>query len=98
MVWFRLCFFVPRDYQFDTVVLLNLILFKAADSARDIYELAMQLLQVRTAPALHTHTWSKVKQGSINQSINLLFKVQSHHEMVSEHVCVISASHWTGLG
>jgi len=36
----------PRDYQFDTVVLLNLILFKAADSARDIYELAMQLLQV----------------------------------------------------
>ena len=36
-----------RDYQFDTVVLLNLILFKAADSSRDIYEVAMQLLQVR---------------------------------------------------
>lgn len=35
-----------RDYQFDTVVLLNLILFKAADSSRDIYEVAMQLLQV----------------------------------------------------
>jgi len=35
-----------RDYQFDTVVLLNLILFKAADSSRDIYEAAMQLLQV----------------------------------------------------
>lgn len=34
-----------RDYQFDTVVLLNLILFKAADSSRDIYEVAMQLLQ-----------------------------------------------------
>jgi len=40
-------FFVScRDYQFDTVVLLNLILFKAADSSRDIYEVAMQLLQV----------------------------------------------------
>lgn len=39
--------FSLRDYQFDTVVLLNLILFKAADSSRDIYEVAMQLLQVR---------------------------------------------------
>ncbi|XP_061680051.1 protein furry homolog-like isoform X3 [Syngnathoides biaculeatus] len=38
--------FHNRDYQFDTVVLLNLILFKAADSSRDIYEVAMQLLQV----------------------------------------------------
>uniref|UniRef100_A0A4W4H4J5 Furry homolog, like n=1 Tax=Electrophorus electricus TaxID=8005 RepID=A0A4W4H4J5_ELEEL len=38
--------FHSRDYQFDTVVLLNLILFKAADSSRDIYEVAMQLLQI----------------------------------------------------
>ncbi|CAJ1059965.1 protein furry homolog-like isoform X9 [Xyrichtys novacula] len=38
--------FHNRDYQFDTVVLLNLILFKAADSSRDIYEAAMQLLQI----------------------------------------------------
>uniref|UniRef100_A0A8C9TAW2 Furry homolog, like n=1 Tax=Scleropages formosus TaxID=113540 RepID=A0A8C9TAW2_SCLFO len=30
----------------DTVVLLNLILFKAADSSRDIYQVAMQLLQI----------------------------------------------------
>ncbi|KAG5849714.1 hypothetical protein ANANG_G00074660 [Anguilla anguilla] len=35
-----------RDYQFDTVVLLNLIIFKAADSSREIYEAAMQLLQI----------------------------------------------------
>lgn len=28
------------------MVLLNLILFKAADSSREIYEVAMQLLQV----------------------------------------------------
>lgn len=41
-----LCVTSVRDYQFDTVVLLNLILFKAADSSRDIYEVAMQLLQV----------------------------------------------------
>ncbi|KAG8453652.1 hypothetical protein GDO86_000331 [Hymenochirus boettgeri] len=38
--------FHNRDYQCDTVTLLNLILFKAADSARDIYEVAMQLLQI----------------------------------------------------
>ncbi|XP_061593953.1 protein furry homolog-like isoform X9 [Cololabis saira] len=38
--------FHNRDYQFDTVVLLNLILFKAADSSRNIYEVAMQLLQI----------------------------------------------------
>ncbi|XP_051581277.1 protein furry homolog-like isoform X2 [Myxocyprinus asiaticus] len=38
--------FHNKDYQFDTVVLLNLILFKAADSSRDIYEVAMQLLQM----------------------------------------------------
>ncbi|XP_066576040.1 protein furry homolog-like isoform X3 [Amia ocellicauda] len=38
--------FHNREYQFDTVILLNLILFKAADSSRDIYEVAMQLLQI----------------------------------------------------
>ena len=68
MVWFRLWFFVPRDYQFDTVVLLNLILFKAADSARDIYELAMQLLQVRTAPPRPTHTHGqRLSRGQTSQ-------------------------------
>lgn len=39
--------FLDRDCQIDTVVLLNLILFKAADSSRDIYEVSMQLLQVK---------------------------------------------------
>uniref|UniRef100_G3X1K9 FRY like transcription coactivator n=1 Tax=Sarcophilus harrisii TaxID=9305 RepID=G3X1K9_SARHA len=38
--------FQNRDYQCDTVTLLNLILFKAADSSRNIYEVAMQLLQI----------------------------------------------------
>lgn len=38
--------FQNRDYQCDTVTLLNLILFKAADSTRAIYEVSMQLLQI----------------------------------------------------
>ncbi|XP_069057619.1 protein furry homolog-like isoform X2 [Pleurodeles waltl] len=38
--------FQTRDYQCDTVTLLNLILFKAADSTREVYEVAMQLLQI----------------------------------------------------
>ncbi|XP_010008288.1 PREDICTED: protein furry homolog-like [Nestor notabilis] len=38
--------FQNREYQCDTVTLLNLILFKAADSTRAIYEVAMQLLQI----------------------------------------------------
>ncbi|XP_054994083.1 protein furry homolog-like isoform X3 [Sorex araneus] len=38
--------FQNRDYQCDTVMLLNLILFKAADASRSIYEVAMQLLQI----------------------------------------------------
>lgn len=44
--------FLDRDCQIDTVVLLNLILFKAADSSRDIYEVAMQLLQVKISSLL----------------------------------------------
>lgn len=47
--------FCHRDYQFDTVVLLNLILFKAADSSREIYEVAMQLLQVNAHKSLYNY-------------------------------------------
>uniref|UniRef100_A0A672QKH4 Furry homolog, like n=1 Tax=Sinocyclocheilus grahami TaxID=75366 RepID=A0A672QKH4_SINGR len=43
---FRAIANVFHNRYFDTVVLLNLILFKAADSSRDIYEVAMQLLQM----------------------------------------------------
>lgn len=46
-------FLFNRDCQIDTVVLLNLILFKAADSSRDIYEVAMQLLQVKISKSHH---------------------------------------------
>uniref|UniRef100_A0A8C1ZF27 Furry homolog a (Drosophila) n=1 Tax=Cyprinus carpio TaxID=7962 RepID=A0A8C1ZF27_CYPCA len=36
-----------RNYSSDIVTLLNLVLFKASDTKREIYEIAMQLMQVR---------------------------------------------------
>uniref|UniRef100_A0A8C1DBX3 FRY microtubule binding protein n=1 Tax=Cyprinus carpio carpio TaxID=630221 RepID=A0A8C1DBX3_CYPCA len=36
-----------RNYSSDIVTLLNLVLFKASDTNREIYEIAMQLMQVR---------------------------------------------------
>lgn len=53
--------FLTRDYQFDTVTLLNLILFKAADSSREIYEIAMQLLQVCVCFAIERVEFSQWK-------------------------------------
>ncbi|XP_067889619.1 protein furry homolog isoform X5 [Heterodontus francisci] len=38
-----------RNYPCDIVTLLNLVLFKASDTDRDIYEIAMQLLQILEA-------------------------------------------------
>ncbi|XP_048454072.1 protein furry homolog [Rhincodon typus] len=35
-----------RNYPCDIVTLLNLVLFKASDTDRDIYEISMQLLQI----------------------------------------------------
>ena len=37
--------FFPRNYPFDIVTLLNLVLFKASDTNREIYEVSMQLMQ-----------------------------------------------------
>lgn len=39
--------FLHRNYCSDMVTLLNLVLFKASDTNREIYEIAMQLMQVR---------------------------------------------------
>ena len=36
-----------RNYPFDIVTLLNLVLFKASDTNREIYEISMQLMQAR---------------------------------------------------
>lgn len=38
-----------RNYPCDLVTLLNLVLFKASDTSREIYEISMQLMQVHTA-------------------------------------------------
>ncbi|XP_023283848.1 protein furry homolog, partial [Seriola lalandi dorsalis] len=35
-----------RNYPCDLVTLLNLVLFKASDTSREIYEISMQLMQV----------------------------------------------------
>lgn len=44
---FFLSSFPRRNYQSDIVTLLNLVLFKASDTNRDLYEISMQLMQVR---------------------------------------------------
>ncbi|XP_039986284.1 protein furry homolog isoform X4 [Xiphias gladius] len=38
-----------RNYQSDVVTLLNLVLFKASDTNREIYEISMQLMQILEA-------------------------------------------------
>ncbi|KAM8854468.1 protein furry homolog isoform 2-T2 [Synchiropus picturatus] len=38
-----------RNYPCDIVTLLNLVLFKASDTNRDIYEISMQLMQILEA-------------------------------------------------
>ncbi|MCI4386103.1 hypothetical protein PGIGA_G00058350 [Pangasianodon gigas] len=35
-----------RNYSYDVVTLLNLILFKASNNSREIYEISMQLMQI----------------------------------------------------
>lgn len=70
-----MCFiFSLRDYQFDTVVLLNLILFKAADSSRDIYEVAMQLLQVRISDLPKMFTLTHLHYATLLYTFLLLIK------------------------
>lgn len=48
--------YFARNYPCDLVTLLNLVLFKASDTSREIYEISMQLMQVFT----HIH------KGNIN--------------------------------
>ena len=38
--------YFSRNYPCDLVTLLNLVLFKASDTNREIYEISMQLMQV----------------------------------------------------
>ena len=80
-----LCIFLhfPRNYPFDIVTLLNLVLFKASDTNREIYEVSMQLMQ---ACIIHTcgnfHPWAqdavicsceeKCTECSPDRAVNLL--------------------------
>ncbi len=47
MVLLSLSVLYSRNYPCDIVTLLNLVLFKASDTNREIYEISMQLMQVR---------------------------------------------------
>lgn len=64
--------FFPRDYQCDTVTLLNLILFKAADSTRAIYEVAMQLLQVCKQSSFYNISCFKMNYSCVLANIILV--------------------------
>ncbi|KAJ7396743.1 hypothetical protein BTVI_142063 [Pitangus sulphuratus] len=43
-----------RNYPFDIVTLLNLVLFKASDTNREIYEISMQLMQAQVSQRFPT--------------------------------------------
>ncbi|KAB1267757.1 Protein furry-like protein [Camelus dromedarius] len=48
-----------RNYPFDIVTLLNLVLFKASDTNREIYEISMQLMQARIILEAKLFVYSK---------------------------------------
>uniref|UniRef100_A0A3Q2NNL5 FRY microtubule binding protein n=1 Tax=Fundulus heteroclitus TaxID=8078 RepID=A0A3Q2NNL5_FUNHE len=55
-----------RNYPFDLVTLLNLVLFKASDSNREIYEISMQLMQVlETRLCAYSKRMVEQKPGNI---------------------------------
>nr|XP_019944023.1 PREDICTED: protein furry homolog isoform X5 [Paralichthys olivaceus] len=55
-----------RNYQSDIVTLLNLVLFKASDTNREIYEISMQLMQILEAKLfVYSQRITEQKPGSI---------------------------------
>ncbi|XP_051534407.1 protein furry homolog isoform X1 [Myxocyprinus asiaticus] len=55
-----------RNYSSDIVTLLNLVLFKASDANREIYEIAMQLMQILEAKlSVYSKRILKQKSGGI---------------------------------
>ncbi|XP_051719028.1 protein furry homolog isoform X13 [Ctenopharyngodon idella] len=55
-----------RNYSSDIVTLLNLVLFKASDTNREIYEIAMQLMQVLEAKlSVYSKRIVEQKSGTI---------------------------------
>ncbi|XP_031753102.1 protein furry homolog isoform X5 [Xenopus tropicalis] len=55
-----------RNYPFDIVTLLNLVLFKASDTNREIYEISVQLMQVLESKLfVYSKKIAEQKPGSI---------------------------------
>ncbi|XP_041949099.1 protein furry homolog isoform X3 [Alosa sapidissima] len=55
-----------RNYPCDIVTLLNLVLFKASDTSREIYEISMQLMQVLEAKlSVYSKKITGQKSGNI---------------------------------
>ncbi|XP_058886454.1 protein furry homolog isoform X3 [Acipenser ruthenus] len=55
-----------RNYPCDIVTLLNLVLFKSSDTNREIYEIAMQLMQILEAKLfVYSKKLAEQKPGSI---------------------------------
>nr|XP_034971650.1 protein furry homolog isoform X5 [Zootoca vivipara] len=55
-----------RNYHFDIVTLLNLVLFKASDTNREIYEISMQLMQILEAKLfVYSKKVAEQRPGSI---------------------------------
>uniref|UniRef100_A0A8C4HKM3 Furry homolog a (Drosophila) n=1 Tax=Dicentrarchus labrax TaxID=13489 RepID=A0A8C4HKM3_DICLA len=55
-----------RNYPSDIVTLLNLVLFKASDTNREIYEISMQLMQILEAKLfVYSKKIAEQKQNSI---------------------------------
>uniref|UniRef100_A0A8C1XBJ5 Furry homolog a (Drosophila) n=1 Tax=Cyprinus carpio TaxID=7962 RepID=A0A8C1XBJ5_CYPCA len=55
-----------RNYSSDIVTLLNLVLFKASDTNREIYEIAMQLMQILEAKlSVYSKRIVEQKSGAI---------------------------------
>ncbi|XP_015670733.1 protein furry homolog [Protobothrops mucrosquamatus] len=55
-----------RNYPFDIVTLLNLVLFKASDTSREIYEISMQLMQIlETKLFVYSKKIAERRPGSI---------------------------------
>uniref|UniRef100_A0A3Q3JJP9 Furry homolog b (Drosophila) n=1 Tax=Monopterus albus TaxID=43700 RepID=A0A3Q3JJP9_MONAL len=55
-----------RNYPCDLVTLLNLVLFKASDTSREIYEISMQLIQVlETKLCAYSKRMVEQKPGNI---------------------------------
>ncbi|KAK2519136.1 Fry [Columba guinea] len=62
-----------RNYPFDIVTLLNLVLFKASDTNREIYEISMQLMQARISYILESKLFVYSKKVAEQRPGSILY-------------------------